>query len=396
MTTSVDRTHAMSVPDRGPRYCCDLTDYAGKPSSPVRPNINGELIDDACDGIFPEHRRPRGVHMDYAGCSGMAGVEAGRMTEIQQHTRKRIDPAKGSSDGVKQLLSYTGAQYNERYPTCFEGERTEAGMPTYPAVRRSKRSHLRVCGGDLDEQRRHFQTRWQAIDGKMEFCTCRKGGSASVEINYKQLDRDATYHTWKRMLGAYDRTARSHLQCDRFLTVETDAKRSDRLPDVKNREPPFANPDGPFEKRDTTRPAVEASSLDRTLCPRKGEKTADDKVSGKASLPASIYLRSSHLATSSLAPQLGAKPRQHYRTAEYSNMKIEDSVSDILRGTSVERKERRPPQQFSTESPEQSPLQREDIHSPSFHSDQMDPRDEHRANFASNNHKAVAEESLVA
>lgn len=91
------------------------------------------------------------------------------------------------------------------------------------------------------------------------------------------------------------------VQSDRFLTVETDARRSDRLPDVKNRAPPFANPDGPFERRNPALPPVRCGHLDRTLCPREGEATSEGKLSKKGVSAGGVGLRQSHLATSSLA-----------------------------------------------------------------------------------------------
>ncbi|CBZ51610.1 conserved hypothetical protein [Neospora caninum Liverpool] len=331
MATSAAGLVVLPAPDRGLRRMFDLTGYAGKPSFSARKGTCGEPVDDSWQDIIGEHRRPKVSSLTSG--SGMAGVEAGRMNEIHQHTRKRVDPGKGCSDKVRDLLSCTPVQrrYSEGFLPTEKGGCAAGQVPSYPAVRPSKRSYLRVCAGDLPDQRRHFQTRWQAIDGKMEFCTCRKGGSASVEFDYELLDREATYHTWKRMQGAYNRRGRSNLQWDRFLTVESDAQRSDRLPDVKNRSPPFANPDGPFETRDVRRHPMEVGSLDRTLCPRKGEQTADNQAKGKAPGAAASYLQKSHFQTSSLTPVPDTKPRSHYRKSVYGNVNAEDSMYYILR-----------------------------------------------------------------
>lgn len=80
-------------------------------------------------------------------------------------------------------------------------------------------------------------------------------------------------------------------QFDRFLTVEESAKRSDRLPEVKNREPPAANPDGPFE-----RPRPHGGNLNRTFVPREDAPRADYKGTTKAAVP----LMASHLQLSTL------------------------------------------------------------------------------------------------
>ncbi|EPT31008.1 hypothetical protein TGME49_286600 [Toxoplasma gondii ME49] len=334
MATSVGGPLAVPIPGTAQPRVFDPTGYAGKPSLSSRKNTCAQSIDDPWEDIIPEHRRPKLSQLAFGSAPDMAGVAAGRMNEIHQHTRKRINPGKGYSDGVRELLYCTSPQGDSVSADFLRGSTgCPAGQtPLYPAVRSSKRSHLRICAGDLADQRKHFQTRWQAIDGKMEFCTCRKGGSASVELDFKQLDRDATYHTWKRMQGAYDRRGRSHLQWDRFLTVEPDAHRSDRLPVVKNRLPPLANPDGPFETRDVKRHPMEVSSLDRTLCPRKGEKTEEDVATGKAPGAASARFQSGHCETSSLKPYPETQPRQLYKRAQYDKLNADDSMYYILRG----------------------------------------------------------------
>lgn len=53
-------------------------------------------------------------------------------------------------------------------------------------------------------------------------------------------------------------------QFDRFLTVDEAAHRTDRLPQVRNRNPPLPNDDGPFEK-----PRKNGGNLDRTFMPRE-------------------------------------------------------------------------------------------------------------------------------
>lgn len=81
-------------------------------------------------------------------------------------------------------------------------------------------------------------------------------------------------------------------QFDRFLTVEESAQRSDRLPDVKNRNPPVANPDGPFEK-----PRPHGGNLDRTWVPREDASRRDNYA---VTARPSVGLRNSHLQLSTL------------------------------------------------------------------------------------------------
>lgn len=83
------------------------------------------------------------------------------------------------------------------------------------------------------------------------------------------------------------------LQFERFLTVGESADRSDRLPEVKNRNPPLANPDGPFETR---RP--HGGNLDRTCTPRCDALTVD--VKPKRVSDRYHILTSSHLNVSTL------------------------------------------------------------------------------------------------
>ncbi|KAL8272745.1 hypothetical protein Esti_003295 [Eimeria stiedai] len=206
-----------------------------------------------------------------------AGVPTGRITELTLHTRKRTDWNRRGCGSI-------------RYIT----EPVEAPV-TPPHT--NKKTQLRYCGFGPEEQRQHFQTRWKPVDGKMEFCTGRRGGSATVECDYECIDRENTYHTWKRMAEAQKNTA-SHLQFDRFLTVVEAAERSDRLPDVKNRNPPLPNKDGPFEK-----PRPHGGNLDRTYVPREDAKRRDNFV-GFSKRPTG--LDTSHLQLSTLHNRTGA------------------------------------------------------------------------------------------
>ncbi|KAL8444295.1 hypothetical protein Emag_005556 [Eimeria magna] len=208
---------------------------------------------------------------------GAAGVPTGRITELALHTRKRTDWNRRDGGSI-------------RYIT----EPVEAPVGPPPT---QKKSQLRYCGFGPEEQRLHFQTRWKPVNGKMEFCTGRRGGSATVECDYECIDRENTYHTWKRMAEA-QKTSASHLQFDRFLTVDEGADRSDRLPDVKNRNPPVPNKDGPFEK-----PRLHGGNLDRTCVPREDAKRRDNFV-GFSKRPTG--LDSSHLQLSTLHNRTGA------------------------------------------------------------------------------------------
>ena len=80
------------------------------------------------------------------------------------------------------------------------------------------------------------------------------------------------------------------MQFDRFLTVEESAKRFDRLPVVINRNPPTANPDGPFEK-----PREKGGNLNRQFIPREDAKRLDDFKTH-----ANLSSKSDHLQTSTL------------------------------------------------------------------------------------------------
>ncbi|KAL8438279.1 hypothetical protein ACSSS7_000256 [Eimeria intestinalis] len=257
-----------------------------------------------------------------------AGVPTGRITELTLHTSKKTDWPRRDGCSIPYITEPVGA----------------AAGPSPP----HKKSQLRYCGVGPEEQRQHFQTRWKPVDGKMEFCTGRRRGSATVECDYDCIDRDTTYHTWKRMnepqknsashlqvcgrrfigtaaalsqhrkaakatckhvveLAALPLTASkicmlavplSLVQFDRFLTVVEEADRSDRLPDVKNRNPPVPNKDGPFEK-----PRPRGGNLDRTCVPREDAKRRDNfAVYSKRP----TGLDSSHLQLSTLYNRTGA------------------------------------------------------------------------------------------
>lgn len=163
----------------------DLYGYAGKPSGG-----QGE-------GLTRKGRMVNGSEP----AADAAGMRTGRITELSQHTRKRTDWEHKSSTSVKNLVGYP--------------------MPEeqIPASLRHRTSQLRYCGVGPEEQRQHFQTRWQPVDGKMAFCTYRRGGSAAVECDYEYLDKQNTYHTWKRMKEG-GRQNDSHLQVRRSFCVE--------------------------------------------------------------------------------------------------------------------------------------------------------------------------------
>nr|AET50752.1 hypothetical protein [Eimeria tenella] len=225
------------------------------------------------------HRRPGTVAA--AAAADAAGMRTGRITELNQHTRKRTDwlHRKGRESAAFSLCVDEGSS-----------AAAAAAAAAQPPVLQ-KKSQLRHCGVNVEEQRRHFQTRWKPVEGKMAFCTGRREGSAAVECDYDFIDRDNTYHTWKRMNEGQRHTG-SHLQFDRFLTVEESAGRSDRLPEVHNRNPPLPNLDGPFE-----RPRPHGGNLDRTFMPREDAKRSDDYIQKNKK---SVSSKSSHLQLSTL------------------------------------------------------------------------------------------------
>ncbi|KAL8437740.1 hypothetical protein Efla_006632 [Eimeria flavescens] len=212
-----------------------------------------------------------------------AGMRTDRIAELRYQTRKRTECGQLQCREMREL---TGMGSLLRH--------SEAAPPPQA----QKKSQVRYCGVQREDQRQHFQTRWRPVDGKMAFCTGRRDGSAAVECDYDYLDRDYTYHTWKRM-GDHQRHMGSHLQFDRFLTVEESADRSDRLPDVKNRNPPVANADGPFEK-----PRPHGGNLDRTCVPREDAQRRDD---GKGLARAQPPMERSHLQLSTLENKTGVE-----------------------------------------------------------------------------------------
>lgn len=155
----------------------DFCGYAGKPSGVPGegPTRKGRMV----NGSEP--------------AADAAGMRTGRITELSLHTRKRTDWGHKSSTSLKNLVGYP--RPNEQIPASF----------------RQRKSQLRYCGVGPEEQRQHFQTRWQRVEGKMAFCTSRRGGSATVECDYEYLDKQNTYHTWKRMKEG-GRQHNSHLQ----------------------------------------------------------------------------------------------------------------------------------------------------------------------------------------
>lgn len=161
-------------PSRKMSFTQDAYTYAGKPSREQ-------------GGYLPHKRYPvPGAQLT----NGAAGISTGRVTELSLHTRKRTD-------------------WTQKDGRLFR-ELTEPGHPP-PAPHALKKSQLRYCGLHPEEQRMHFQTRWKPVDGKMAFCTGRRGGSATVECDYEFIDRQQTYHTWKRM-GNSQPHKESHLQ----------------------------------------------------------------------------------------------------------------------------------------------------------------------------------------
>lgn len=130
-----------------------------------------------------------------------AGMRTSRITELSLHTSKRTDWSQKDGRSFRDL---TGCP--------------DPGAPVL-APHSHKKSQLRYCGLHPEEQRQHFQTRWKPVDGKMAFCTGRRGGSATVECDYEYIDRQHTYHTWKRM-GNSQRHTGSHLQVRLVPAIE--------------------------------------------------------------------------------------------------------------------------------------------------------------------------------
>lgn len=178
---------------------------------------------------------------------GNAGVLGHRIGELSLNSRKHTSVIKTDSSQMKNSLSYSNNKDVIIYP--------------------SKRSL--VSYASYDNQEKHFETKLVPdIHGRMSVCVGRKSGSATVHMNIDDYDLEKTYHTWKKVVEKSNPHTRSNLENDRFLTVAEDACRSDRLPVVKNRNPPVADPEGPFESVRLDLPKHARDNLDRTLTPK--------------------------------------------------------------------------------------------------------------------------------
>ncbi|SBS88664.1 thioredoxin-like associated protein 1, putative (TLAP1) [Plasmodium ovale curtisi] len=175
-----------------------------------------------------------------------AGVVCNRITELNLNSRKKISNVKGDSSQMKDILNHIDHKILEVVP---------AKRPL-------------ISYSSYDNQQKYFETKLVPdTQGKMSICVGRKSGSATVHINIDEYDLEKTYHTWKKIMGKSAPHNKSNLENDRFLTVSENAERSDKLPIIKNRNPPFANPDGPFEKQRLNLPKQARDNLDRTLTP---------------------------------------------------------------------------------------------------------------------------------
>lgn len=178
---------------------------------------------------------------------GNAGVLGQRIGELNLNSRKHISFIKTDSSQMKNSLSYSDMKENVIYPS-------KRPLITYASY---------------ENQDKHFETKLVPdIHGRMSVCVGRKSGSATVHMNIDDYDLEKTYHTWKKVVEKSNPHTRSNLENDRFLTVVEDACRSDRLPVVKNRNPPIADPEGPFESERLDLPKHARDNLDRTLTPR--------------------------------------------------------------------------------------------------------------------------------
>ncbi|EDL47663.1 hypothetical protein, conserved [Plasmodium vivax] len=184
-----------------------------------------------------------GVYMNKA---KNAGVVCNRITELNINSRKQISITKSDSTQMKDILSHGHGKRIEVHPA----KRPLTSYSTY------------------ENQSKYFETKLVPdMQGKMSICVGRKSGSATVNINIDEYDLGKTYNTWKRVLDKSSLQNRSNLVNNIFLTVNEEADRSDKLPEVKNRNPPYANPDGPFEKQRLDLPKQARDNLDRTLTP---------------------------------------------------------------------------------------------------------------------------------
>ncbi|SPJ11498.1 thioredoxin-like associated protein 1, putative [Plasmodium sp. DRC-Itaito] len=175
-----------------------------------------------------------------------AGVVCNRITELNINSRKKTSNNKSDSSQMKNVLNHINKKTLELIPS----KRPLISYSTY------------------DNQQKYFETKLVPdLQGKMSICVGRKSGSATVNINIDDYDLEKTYHTWKKITGKNYLHNKSNLENNIFLTVADDAERSDKLPTVHNRNPPFANPDGPFEKERLNLPKQARDNLDRTLTP---------------------------------------------------------------------------------------------------------------------------------
>ncbi|GAW83677.1 thioredoxin-like associated protein 1 [Plasmodium gonderi] len=175
-----------------------------------------------------------------------AGVVCNRITELNMNSRKKIANIKSDSSQMKDILCHVDYKTVEMIPA----KRPLTSYSTY------------------DNQSKYFETKLVPdLQGKMSICVGRKSGSATVNINIDEYDLEKTYSTWKKNFHKSALHNKSNLENDRFLTVNESAERSDKNPNVQNRNPPYANPDGPFEKEKLNIPKQARDHLDRTLTP---------------------------------------------------------------------------------------------------------------------------------
>ncbi|KYN98100.1 putative thioredoxin-like associated protein 1 [Plasmodium gaboni] len=189
-----------------------------------------------------------------------AGVVCNRITELNINSRKKTSNNKSDSSQMKNILNHINHNSLELIPS----KRPLISYSTY------------------DNQQKYFETKLVPdLQGKMSICVGRKSGSATVNINIDDYDLEKTYHTWKKITGKNYLHNKSNLENNIFLTVADDAERSDKLPIIQNRNPPLANPDGPFEKERLNLPKQARDNLDRTLTPlaicEKKNKTSKKK-----------------------------------------------------------------------------------------------------------------------
>lgn len=199
--------------------------------------------------MFPENKAVC-LKLDHSN----AGVNGERIGELNINSRKHISYIKSDSSQMKNSLNH-----------CEDNELT-----VYPSKKPL------VSYSCYENQAKYFETKLVPdCHGRMSICVGRKSGSATVNMNVDDYDLEKTYHTWKKIIEKSNPHTRSNLENDRFLTVAEDAKRYDRLPVVNNRNPPVANPDGPFESDRLNLPKQARDNLDRTLTPRVNSQKYD-------------------------------------------------------------------------------------------------------------------------